>query len=200
MEGWRASLLLSILVSREGQERHREQWGERMSVVPRREIFKGRILGCFGARRASDSVPEKSRAFGEEKGVNSLRQRRQPRQGVLLGPGWVLGRGGVCSRIHLRNLRAPPSEGSRLCCPLGLVAGWGGHVKPAALACPWTWVGPGPCLGCPPPRGALGSITCSDGPKDAHAHCPPPRPAGERAGPQHLHAGSLPVHEGAEGG
>ena len=47
MEGWRASLLSSTLVSREGRERHREQWGGRMSVVPRREIFKGRIFRLF---------------------------------------------------------------------------------------------------------------------------------------------------------
>lgn len=62
-------------------------------MVRRREVFKGRILGCFGERKARDSVPEKSRAFGEEKGVNSLRQRRQPRWGALLGGFW----GGVVS-------------------------------------------------------------------------------------------------------
>lgn len=142
-------------------------------MVPRREIFKGRILGCFGERRASDSVPEKSRAFGEEKGVNSLRQRRQPRWGALLGPGCVLGRGGVSPRIH-GNLRASPREGSCLCCQLGLVAGRQRPARPAVLACPWSRVGPGPVWDAPHPRVLWGSITCSYGPKDADTRCPHP--------------------------
>lgn len=45
----------------------------------------------------------------------------------------------------------------------------------------------------------FGSITCSDGPMLGTPHCLP-WPAGECAGAQHLHPGSLPVHEGTQGG
>ena len=70
-------------------------------------------------------------------------------------PGWVLGRDGVCFRIH-GNLRASPSEGSRLCCQLGLVAGRGAARKARGPGLSLVSGRTRPCLGCPPPRGALG--------------------------------------------
>lgn len=90
------------LVSRRGQK-GREQRGERLRLVPGREIFKGRKdFRLFWRRQRASDCPRGRVGHLGEKGI--LRGRGDSQDGER---SWVLGafgEGGVSPRIH-RNLR-----------------------------------------------------------------------------------------------